>query len=367
MAPSLFERVEPQLKKIEERFEELQALLFDPEVASDVPRSIQLQRERGRIEETVRRYRDLAGVRDEIADTRVELAGASDDEMRTYCEEIVKELESGWAAKETALLAEFVKDEDDAIVSAIMEIRAGAGGDEATLFAGDLYRMYMRLCERRRWKVELMEMQQSSVDGVKEAILNIKGEGSYAALKYESGGHRVQRVPTTESQGRIHTSAATVAVLPEATEVEIEINGADLRIDTFRSSGPGGQSVNKTSSAIRITHEPTGLIVSCQDEKSQHKNKAKALKILRTRLYDIERQKVHDERSKNRKSLIGSGDRSERIRTYNFPQNRITDHRIKLNLHNLPAVLDGELDDLISSLAEHDREQRLQSLADGLD
>ena len=366
MDTSLFERVEPQLRKIEERFEELEAQIADPAVAGDGARIGPVMREHGKIKDTVSLYRELSKLRKEIADAGEELESADDEEMKLLAREVIDELEPLWEPKLTELLADFTKDEDDSIPSAIMEIRAGAGGDEATLFARDLLRMYTRLCERRRWKVELLEQAHSGVDGVKEAILNIKGEGAYAQLKFESGGHRVQRVPETESQGRIHTSAATVAVLPEATDVEIQINEADLRIDTFRSSGPGGQSVNKTSSAIRITHEPTGLVVSCQDEKSQHKNKAKALRILRSRLYDAERQKQHAERSNARKSLIGSGDRSERIRTYNFPQSRVTDHRIGVNLHNLPAVLDGELDELIESLAEYDREQRLQDLAGGL-
>lgn len=362
---SLFERVEPQLRKIEERFEELEAQLADPAVASDSQKMTPLLRERGRIEETVRSFRALCELRSEIAETNEELTGAADLEMQTYCREVLAELEGKREPQEQALLASFVKDSDDSIPCAIMEIRAGTGGDEATLWANDLLRMYLRLCERRRWKVDLMQEHRSGVDGIKEAILEIKGDVAYGSLKYESGGHRVQRVPTTESQGRVHTSLATVAVLPEASEVEIEISEGDLRIDTFRSSGPGGQSVNKTSSAIRITHEPSGLVISCQDEKSQHKNRAKALKILRARLYDMERQKQHDERSNARKGLVGSGDRSAKIRTYNFPQSRVTDHRIKLNLHDLPNVLDGDLDQLISSLAEHDREQRLQDLADG--
>jgi len=366
MDSSLFERVEPQLRKIEERYEELEALIADPAVASDGTRMGGLMREHGKIAETVQLYRDLRKLLKEISDAKEELGGADDEDMKALAQEVLDELEPQWEPKLTALLADFTKDPDDAIASGIMEIRAGTGGDEATLWARDLLRMYARLCERRRWKVELLEETRSGVDGVKEAILNIKGAGAYAQLKFESGGHRVQRVPETESQGRIHTSAATVAVLPEATEVEIQINESDLRIDSFRSSGPGGQSVNKTSSAIRVTHEPTGLVVSCQDEKSQHKNKAKALRILRSRLYDLERQKQHDARSDARKSLIGSGDRSERIRTYNYPQSRITDHRIGMNFHNHLAVLDGELDDLIESLAEYDREQRLQHLADGL-
>jgi peptide chain release factor 1 len=366
MESTLFERIEPQLRKIESRFEELDAMLGDPSIGADGTRMGALMKERGAMSETVERYRSLKALAREIADTKAELRGATDPEMRSYCGEVLGDLEARWEPAEAALLEEFVRDEDDHVEGAILEIRAGTGGDEATLWASEILRMYARLCERRRWKLELLEEHRSAVDGIKEAILSVKGKGAFAALKYESGGHRVQRVPSTESQGRIHTSAATVAVLPEATEVEVEIHDVDLRIDAFRSSGPGGQSVNKTSSAIRVTHIPSGLVVSCQDEKSQHKNKAKALKILRSRLYDLERQKANQARSTQRKTLIGSGDRSERIRTYNFPESRISDHRIKLNLYNLPAVLEGDLDELIESLASYDREQRLQGLADGI-
>ena len=369
MDSSLFVRVEPQLQKIEDRFLELEAMISDPEVASDGSRMAAVLRERGKVAETVTLFRELKKLAKEIDEAKEELAEANGDEgMQGLAQEILEELEPQWDPKERELLADFTKDPDDGIAAAIMEIRAGTGGDEATLWAGELLRMYSAVCDRRGWRVEVMDLTASAMKGgVKEAVLNIKGRGAYAALKYESGGHRVQRVPETESQGRIHTSAATVAVLPEATEVDVKLSDGDLRIDTFRSSGPGGQSVNKTSSAIRVTHVPTGLVVSCQDEKSQHKNKAKALKILRTRLYDAERQRQHAERSSQRKSLIGSGDRSERIRTYNFPQTRVTDHRIKVNLHNLQSVLDGELDELIESLAEYDREQRLQDLASGLE
>ena len=244
----------------------------------------------------------------------------------------------------------------------MLEIRAGTGGDEAALFAGDLLRMYQRYAEAQGWRFELISASASEVGGFKEAIASVSGQGVFARLKFESGVHRVQRVPVTESGGRIHTSAATVAVLPEAEEVDVQIDDKDLRIDVYRSSGPGGQSVNTTDSAVRITHLPTGLVVIQQDEKSQHKNKAKALKVLRTRLYELERERLASERAGARKSMVGSGDRSERIRTYNFPQGRVTDHRINLTLHRLPEILEGQLDELIGALTAEDEAERLASL-----
>jgi peptide chain release factor 1 len=247
---------------------------------------------------------------------------------------------------------------------AMLEIRAGTGGDEAALFAGDLFRMYQRYAENRGWRVELISASPAELGGYKEVVASVSGQGVFARLKYESGVHRVQRVPVTESGGRIHTSAATVAVLPEAEEVDVQIDEKDLRIDVYRSSGPGGQSVNTTDSAVRITHLPTGLVVIQQDEKSQHKNKAKALKVLRTRLYEMERERLASERAGARKSMVGSGDRSERIRTYNFPQGRVTDHRINLTLHRLPEILEGQLDELIGALIAEDEAERLASLDD---
>jgi peptide chain release factor 1 len=246
--------------------------------------------------------------------------------------------------------------------AAMLEIRAGTGGDEAALFAGDLFRMYQRYAEEHGWRVELISASEADVGGYKEVIASVNGIGVFARLKFESGVHRVQRVPATESGGRIHTSAATVAVLPEAEDVDVQINDADLRIDVYRSSGPGGQSVNTTDSAVRITHLPSGLVVIQQDEKSQHKNKAKALKVLRTRLYELERSRLADERSGARKAMVGSGDRSERIRTYNFPQGRVTDHRINLTLHRLPEILEGQMDELIGALISEDEAARLGAL-----
>ena len=249
--------------------------------------------------------------------------------------------------------------------AAMLEIRAGTGGDEAALFAGDLFRMYQRYAEKQGWRVEIISASASELGGFKEVVASVTGQGVFARLKFESGVHRVQRVPVTESGGRIHTSAATVAVLPEAEEVDVQIDDKDLRIDVYRSSGPGGQSVNTTDSAVRITHLPTGLVVIQQDEKSQHKNKAKALKVLRTRLYELERERLASERAGARKSMVGSGDRSERIRTYNFPQGRVTDHRINLTLHRLPEILEGQLDELIGALIAEDEAERLAQLDDG--
>ncbi len=361
---SLFQRLEPKLIRLEERYVEIDARMGEPEIAQSGQQMAALMRERGQLEETVELFRRLRAVAKEIAATRQELATTSDSQLQAMGAELISELEAERPRLENELLSAYAKDEDETISGCILEVRAGTGGDEASLWAADLVRMYVRFAERQGWRTELLDESRSAVDGLKEAILGVSGQGCFAALRFESGGHRVQRIPTTETQGRIHTSAATVAVLPEVTEVELEIRDSDLRIDAFRSSGPGGQSVNKISSAIRITHMPSGVVVSCQDEKSQSKNKAKAMKILRSRIYDQEKRKRDEARSEARRTLIGSGDRSERIRTWNFPQSRVTDHRINLNLHNLPAVLEGNLDDLVLALRQYDREQRIRNLAD---
>jgi peptide chain release factor 1 len=303
-------------------------------------------------------------MRREIAELEA-LAGdaSADAEMRALASEELPELSRKLPEAERALALKLLpKDAADA-KPAILEIRAGTGGDEAALFAGDLARMYQRYAELRGWRVETMSASPADLGGFKEIVMGVQGEGVFARLKFESGVHRVQRVPATEAQGRIHTSAATVAVLPEAEEVDVQIDDKDLRIDVFRSSGPGGQSVNTTDSAVRITHLPTGLVVSQQDEKSQHKNKAKAMKVLRSRLYELEREKLASARSADRKAMVGSGDRSERIRTYNFPQGRVTDHRINLTLHRLPEVLEGGgLDELVGALIAEDEAERLAQL-----
>ena len=303
----------------------------------------------------VRRLRAELEVLDEmLADPSPDIRQMAQDELASL-EAQLPQAERDLALK---LLPRDAADER----AAMLEIRAGTGGDEAALFAGDLLRMYQRYAEAQGWRFELISASPSEVGGYKEVIASVSGQGVFARLKFESGVHRVQRVPVTESGGRIHTSAATVAVLPEAEEVDVQINDADLRIDVYRSSGPGGQSVNTTDSAVRITHLPTGLVVIQQDEKSQHKNKAKALKVLRTRLYELERERLASERAGARKSMVGSGDRSERIRTYNFPQGRVTDHRINLTLHRLPEILEGQLDELIDALISEDEAERLASL-----
>ena len=297
------------------------------------------------------------------ADSLAYMAEDADDELRAMAAEELHDNKAKLeAADRTLALALLPRDAADER-AAMLEIRAGTGGDEAALFAGDLFRMYQRYAEAQGWKVELISASSSESGGFKEAVASVEGKGVFARLKFESGVHRVQRVPATESQGRIHTSAATVAVLPEAEEVDVQIDEAkDLRIDIYRSSGPGGQSVNTTDSAVRIVHIPSGLVVIQQDEKSQHKNKAKALRVLRTRLYERERDRLHNERAGARKSMVGSGDRSERIRTYNFPQGRVTDHRINLTLHRLPEILEGDMDELVGALIAEDEAERLASL-----
>ena len=288
----------------------------------------------------------------------------ADPEIRDMAEEELQDIRDALPVAERDLALRLLPKDAADERAAMLEIRAGTGGDEAALFAGDLFRMYQRYAELRGWKVEQISASEADVGGFKEVIASVTGQGVFARLKFESGVHRVQRVPATESGGRIHTSAATVAVLPEAEEVDVQINDADLRIDVYRSSGPGGQSVNTTDSAVRITHLPTGLVVIQQDEKSQHKNKAKALKVLRTRLYELERSRLADARSGARKAMVGSGDRSERIRTYNFPQGRVTDHRINLTLHRLPEILEGAIEELVGALISEDEAARLGALGD---
>ncbi|HYI39645.1 MAG TPA: peptide chain release factor 1 [Allosphingosinicella sp.] len=349
-----------KIAAIEARREELQNAMSSPALAPD--EFVRLSKDYAEIEPVAIAAREVRRIRAEI-ELLAEMLVDTSPEIREMAGEELAGLQGQLPEAERALALKLLPSDAADQRPAMLEIRAGTGGDEAALFAGDLFRMYQRYSENQGWKVELISASSADMGGYKEVVASVRGQGVFARLKYESGVHRVQRVPVTESGGRIHTSAATVAVLPEAEEVDVQIDEArDLRIDVYRSSGPGGQSVNTTDSAVRITHLPTGLVVIQQDEKSQHKNKAKALKVLRTRLYEQERERLASERAGARKSMVGSGDRSERIRTYNFPQGRVTDHRINLTLHRLPEILEGQLDELIGALISEDEAERLASL-----
>ena len=348
-----------RIRQIEARRDELAAQMATGDLPGD--RFVAVSKEYAELEPVAQAAAEVRRLRQE-ADSLAFMTGDADAELRAMAEEELRENKAALEAADRKLaLALLPRDAADER-SAMLEVRAGTGGDEAALFAGDLFRMYQRYAEGQGWRVELISASDSDAGGYKEVVASVTGSGVFAKLKFESGVHRVQRVPATESGGRIHTSAATVAVLPEAEEVDVQIDDKDLRIDIYRSSGPGGQSVNTTDSAVRIVHIPTGLTVIQQDEKSQHKNKAKALKVLRTRLYEMERERLHAERAGARKSMVGSGDRSERIRTYNFPQGRVTDHRINLTLHRLPEILAGDMDELIGALIAEDEAERLASL-----
>jgi peptide chain release factor 1 len=354
-----------RLREIESRYEELTAEMSSPAVATDPSRLGDLGRELARLEPIVAAIRSWTAVREELAAAR-EMAHDPDEGVRGLAREEVETLEARERELDDHLKVLLVPRDPNDDRDVIIEVRAGTGGDEAALFAADLFRMYARYAEGRRWQLELLSASEGASGGFKEAIAEVRGHGAYSRLKYESGVHRVQRVPATEAQGRIHTSTATVSVLPEADEVELEIPEKDLRIDVYRSSGPGGQSVNTTDSAVRITHLPTGLVVAIQDEKSQHKNRAKAMSVLRARLLEMKQQRQAEERGEQRRSQIGSGERSEKIRTYNFPQDRVTDHRIEVTVHNLPGLLEGDLDRLVDPLAQADQAERLaQVTGDG--
>jgi len=352
----MFERLE----EVERRYEALYQQLGQPEVMSNQAELQKVAKEYAELGKVVDLYRRLKKLEEEIKENRQLLSGEEDEEMKGLArDELVRLLEERERTEQGLKTAILPKDPNDE-KNILLEIRAGTGGDEAGLFASDLFRMYAKLAEKNHWRIEVLSRHYTGVGGFKEIIALVEGKGVYSRLKFESGVHRVQRVPVTESQGRIHTSTVTVAVLPEAEEVDVAIDPGDLRIDIFRSSGPGGQSVNTTDSAVRVTHLPTGIVVSCQDEKSQHKNKAKALKILRARLMDKARQEQQSEISEKRRLQVGTGDRSERIRTYNFPQGRVTDHRIGLTLYRLEAILEGELDEIIAALTTHYQTETLK-------
>ena len=340
------------------RFEELERQLIDPAVLSNSSQLANIARERGSLAKIATKYRRFKELNAQIAET-LAMTQDADAEVRELASAELPELKQEREVYWTELLDLSLSGEDATRMKCVMEIRAGTGGEEAALFARDLYEMYKRYCETKGWKVELLELHPSDLAGFKEVILGVEGDGAYRELQYESGGHRVQRVPETEAKGRIHTSLATVAVLPEPEDVEVDIKPEDYRLDLFSASGPGGQHVNKTTSAVRLTHYETGIVVSCQDEKSQHKNKAKALRVLKTRIYERKRAEEHAKRAQERKTLVGSGDRSQRIRTYNFPENRITDHRINLTLYKLDAVMNGALQELVDALNQEYQAEEL--------
>ena len=352
-----------QLDKIEKRYQEIDQKLAQPEIATDVAQLQTLAKERASLEEPVKLYRRYKTAQKSLTDTRAMLGEKLDEEMAALARQEIasleKELEDLNGALRQALLPKDPNDEKDIIV----EIRAGTGGDEAALFAADLYRMYSRYAQARGWKVEVISISESGGGGFKEVIFEIKGRGAYSRLKYERGVHRVQRVPVTEASGRIHTSTATVAVLPKAEDIDIDINPDDLRIDVFHSGGAGGQNVNKVATAIRVTHLPTGMVVTCQDERSQLQNKVKALSVLRTRLLDIERRKQEEAIISDRRAQVGTGERAEKIRTYNYPQDRVSDHRIDVNFHNLPGIMNGDIDELIDALATREQARQLEEQA----
>jgi peptide chain release factor 1 len=349
-----------RLREAVGRYEELGRLMAEPEVFGDMERLKELAREHSDLEPLARAATTHLKLLDDLQQAREVVAASADDpEMAELAQAEVDELEEGQVEAEAALRHLLVPKDPLDNRPAVVEIRAGTGGDEAALFAADLYRMYTRFAAEGGWDIEVINSNEGSLGGLKEVVFTVRGPEAYGRLRYESGVHRVQRVPETESQGRIHTSAATVAVLPEAEDVDVEIDPNDLKIDVFRSSGPGGQSVNTTDSAVRITHEPTGLVVSCQDEKSQHKNKAKALKVLRSRLLDRMVAEQESARARERKTQVGTGDRSAKIRTYNFPQNRVTDHRIGLTTHRLDAILDGDLGEVVEALRLAGIEERI--------
>ncbi|MDY0409505.1 peptide chain release factor 1 [Virgibacillus soli] len=353
-----------RLQSLEDRYHKLNELLSDPDVISDTKKLREYSKEQSDLADVVQVYQQYKNVTSELKDAKEMLEDDLDEDMYDMVKAEIDELADNKAELEENLKILLLPKDPNDDKNVIMEIRGAAGGDEAALFAGDLYRMYSRYAEAQGWKTEVMDSHSTGVGGYKEIIFMINGNGAYSRLKYENGAHRVQRVPETESGGRIHTSTATVAVLPEAEEVEIDIHEKDIRVDTFASSGPGGQSVNTTMSAVRLTHVPTGIVVSCQDEKSQIKNKEKAMKVLRARIYDKFQQEAQAEYDETRKSAVGTGDRSERIRTYNFPQNRVTDHRIGLTIQKLDQILEGKMDEIVDALLVEEQTKKLEHIGE---
>ncbi|MDE7210200.1 MAG: peptide chain release factor 1 [Lachnospiraceae bacterium] len=353
-----------KLEDTERRFEELQAELSEPTVTNDTARFRKLMKEQNDLGEVVGAYREYKQAKQNIEDSLAMLEEESDEEMRELAKEELAQGKADVEALEQRLKILLLPKDPNDEKNVIVEIRAGAGGDEAALFAAELFRMYSKYAETQRWKIDMMNMNESGIGGCKEVIFMIEGNGAYSKLKYESGVHRVQRIPVTESGGRIHTSTATVAIMPEAEEVDVQLDLNDCRFDVFRSSGNGGQCVNTTDSAVRLTHIPTGIVISCQDEKSQLKNRDKALKVLRSRLYELELEKAHDAEAAARKSQVGTGDRSEKIRTYNFPQGRLTDHRIGLTIYKLEKVMDGDIQEIIDACIAADQAAKLANMAE---
>ena len=354
----MFDKLEDLLVRLEEILSELN----EPGVANDPARFQKLMKEQSELQPIVDAYKEYKACQQTVEESLMMLDEESDEEMREMLKEELSDAKSRIEELETELKILLLPKDPNDSKNVIVEIRAGAGGDEAALFAAEIYRMYVKYAESRRWKTELMSLNENGIGGFKEVTFMINGAGAYSRLKYESGVHRVQRVPETESGGRIHTSTITVAIMPEAEEIDFQLDLNDCKFDVFRASGNGGQCVNTTDSAVRLTHIPTGIVISCQDEKSQLKNRDKALRVLRSRLYDMELQKRHDEEAEARRSQVGTGDRSEKIRTYNFPQGRVTDHRIKLTLHRLDAILNGDLDEIIDSLIAADQAVKLTKL-----
>ncbi len=349
-----------KLEGIKMRFEEVGQLITDPDIIADMKRYVKLNKEYKDLEPIIEAYKEYKNILSNIEEAKKIIANEKDEELRDMAKMELEEYEQKVEPMEEKIKYLLLPKDPEDDKNAIMEIRAGTGGDEASIFAGDLYRMYTRFCEKRKWKIEVTHLSEGTVGGYKEIVFKVSGNGVYGILKYESGVHRVQRVPQTETQGRVHTSAASVAVLPEAEEFDIELKQEDIRKDTYCSSGPGGQSVNTTYSAIRLTHEPTGIVVTCQDQKSQLKNLDKAMNELRTRIYNLEYQKYLDEISSKRKTMVSTGDRSAKIRTYNYPQGRVTDHRINLTLYNLQAIVNGDIDEIIEKLQMEENAERLK-------